>query len=589
MGIYLKFYNKINKDTLQEKIKTCVLSNEGERFSEITFQLQPLRDIYLHSSDVSRDIGKHGNISNVYGFAIVALLILIIACFNYINLTTARANSRAKEVGVRKAIGANRSKLAFQFLGESFFTTLISFLIALILVEIMVQPFNELLDKNLNLYSIPGWQLFFIILIAILIISVFAGSFPAFILSRFQAIKVLKGITSNYENKSILSKAVQLFSRRSLVVFQFAVAVALIIASNIVYNQLELIRTMDLGIKTDHLVVIENPWDSVMTRRYDNYKISISNSPDISKVSAAFNVPPGYINNYARTKLSDNSEDQDYHVGIISVDYNYFEAIGAEIIKGRNFNSKLSSDEEKVCIINETAAKLIGLPDPVGKSLTGFYDDSKKEIIGIVKDIHFTSIHEKVEPVAFFVQRDGYPPYSPKIIVKTGFLNIKSTIRFLEDEWNKLAPQWPFQYYFMDQKFEKMYRSEQNISKLMQIFTFLAILISFSGLFGLMLFIVESRTKEIGIRKVFGASVNKILYNLMKEFFKLILFANLFAWPVIYIIMDKWLQNFEYQAGIKLITFVIAGLLTLLIAFATVFYQSLKTANSNPVDSLKYE
>ena len=166
MGIYLKFYNKINKDTLQEKIKTCVLSNEGERYSEVTFQLQPLRDIYLHSSDVSRDIGNHGNISNVYGFAIVALLILIIACFNYINLTTARANSRAKEVGVRKAIGANRSKLAFQFLGESFFTTSISSIIALILVEIMVQPFNELLDKNLNLYSIPGWQLFFIIFIA---------------------------------------------------------------------------------------------------------------------------------------------------------------------------------------------------------------------------------------------------------------------------------------------------------------------------------------------------------------------------------------------------------------------------------------
>jgi putative ABC transport system permease protein len=587
VNIYFQLSKNAIVPDIEDKIQQSIVENGGDAYEDVDFILQPLLRIHLYSSHIKWDDSIRGNIIYVRGFLLIAILILLIACFNYINLSTAGSFTRAKEIGIRKVAGAYRQELIGQFLGESIITVIIAFVIAIALVEVFGQQFNLLTGKELGILSLPLYQIIILFAGLILIIAVFAGSYPAFVLSRFKPILVLKGSKRIETTKSGKTSLFNL--RYLLTIFQFTITTALIVSSVIIYKQLNHVNSKSMGMDKEHLVVIENPWDSLMTQRYNAYKNILLQNPDIKMVSAAYNIPPGEINNYARVRPPEIQEEDSDVIGLVAVDYNFFKTIDAKIIDGRDFARENTLDANNTCIINEATVKSLGLENPVGQRLSHFYDTIVRTVVGVVKDIHYRSFHEPVKPMVFYVSEEEYPMFTPNIVVRLHPGDLQSTMGFLQDEFEKIAPQWTFNYYFVDQKFDSLYRAEQNAGKIISLFTLLAIFVSSFGLFGLVLFITTSKTKEIGIRKVLGASVITIRKELMLDFAKLIVISYIIAFPVSYYVMDKWLANFTTTVSINIGVFVIAASITFLIAYATVIFIVHKAATTNPVEALKYE
>ena len=587
VNIYLRISKNAKIQNVEKKLIGSVIKNGGEDFEGAKYILQPITKIHLYSSHIKWDESIRGNIIYVRGFLLIAILILLIACFNYINLSTAGSFTRAKEIGIRKVVGATRQELVGQFLGESILTVFMAFIIGIALVEVFGQQFNILTGKELEVFALPLYQMLLLFASVIIVIAVFAGSYPAFILSKFRPVSVLKG--SKLIGGIKTGKAGLFNLRHILTVFQFTITVALIVSSLIIYNQLNHIKDKNLGLDKEQLVVINNPWDSVMTQRYHQYKNTLLQNPDVVLVSAGYNIPPGDINNYARVRPPEVPEEDAKSMGLVAVDYNFLETLGAKIIDGRDFSEKNISDIQNTCILNEAAVKSLELTNPVGQRLSRFYDTIVRTVVGVVGDIHYRSFHEPVKPMVFYVSKEDYPMYSPNIVVRLHPKNIQTAMGFLQAEFEKLAPQWTFDYYFVDQKFDSLYRAEQNAGKIISLFTMLAIFVSSFGLFGLVLFITTSKTKEIGIRKVHGASVATIRKELMFDFAKLIVVSYAIAFPVSYFVMDKWLDNFTATVSINVWVFVIAASITFLIAYTTVIYIVHKAATKNPVEALKYE
>jgi putative ABC transport system permease protein len=586
---YVQINSNANPDMIAESIPAFVAKARGwDEIGYARYKLQPYTKIHLYSKGLGYENFIRGDASVVYSFLGVAILVLVLACFNYTNLSTAQAAKRAKEIGIRKTIGATRLQLILQFLIEVFILTIISVVISLIFVEILLPGFNHLIGKSLSLYALDPFAIIISVLFFVCLVSLMAGFYPAFILSSYQPVKVLKG-SGPSGPESMKKGGFAIRFRQVMIVFQLASSVALIIIAVLIKSQIEFAANKNLGMQPDQLVVLNNVRASGMKQRYENLKADLGQYPEIRNLSGAFNVPGEDINNWCTLRLRSEDNDNNIGCGYIFIDEEYFDVIGAKILKGRAFLSNSEYEDANSCIINETTARMLNIyDDPVGQQVFGFFDDTVRTVVGMVNDIHFKSLHESVPPV-IYRSGDGFPSYFYRLVLKIESKNVSKTIEMIEDAWIQHVPEWPIQLRFISEEFENMYSSEKKVSIQMTIFTLLAIFISLLGLFGLIAFVAVSRRKEISIRKTLGASLTNIVLSLGKEFIMLTFIANLVAWPIIYFVSLRWLQNFTDSVAINYLWYPISGLIVLSIVMLIVSYHSFQTAKQNPIIALKYE
>ncbi|WP_439558581.1 ABC transporter permease [Dyadobacter sp.] len=548
--------------------------------NQIGLKLQPLTDIHLHS-DFQYDLGDNGDVRYVYIFGAVATIMLLIACINFMNLSTASSSKRAREIGVRKVMGSEKSELIWQFLTESTLVTFLAMTIALATAIIALPLFNQLADKNLriDLQTLPALCLYFVVFG--LFVGLFAGSYPAFFLSSFKPIAVLKGNISSGFSKNSAS-----FSMRSaLVVFQFCVSIVLIIGTMVVYNQLRFIQNKKLGYDKSQVLVLPDTW--ALGKNQEAFKEEMLADSRIAQVSSSGYLPagPSYNNNYSiypEAKSTELVKTLRY-----DVDFDYISTLGMRILEGRNFSREFGTDSSAI-IINQTAARMLGWKEGALNHTVSNSDNAGKRstyvVIGVVKDFHFRSFHEPITPLVMVLGKG-----SGTTIAKIKTNDIPALLSSLEKKWNAFKPDLPFTYSFLDDRFNETYKAEQKTGKILGLFAGLTIFVACLGLFGLATFTAEQRTKEIGVRKVLGASVPGIVALLSKDFLKLVGIALVVAAPLAWWLMDQWLRDFAYRAEIAWWMFVLAGALSVLIALFTVSFQSVKAALMNPVKSLKSE
>lgn len=570
---YILTVKNVNSIELEEKI-TDLLKKHRDNAEGDKFHLQSLTSIHLQSK-VNGDAPNVSDIRYVYLFSAIGLLIMLIACLNYINLTTARSAKRAKEIGVRKIVGAYRSNLIKQFLGESILFILFASMISFILSYLIIPSFGDFIERDLNINMMEyGWMILGLFG-ALILVGLLSGIYPAIFLSAFRPVNIIRGTVKSGSNSSGF--------RSVLVVIQFVISVILVICSLIIYKQLEYIGNANIGFKKDH--IIYGIVDGYIRRSFQPFKDEIEKNPNITDVYALGDMPISMpLNAYPDWEGKNEGEEIYFYFG--RVDYNFIDFFELEILKGRDFSKNLGTDVSEAWILNETAAEAIGWENPIGKSFSGVPNPQGK-VIGVVKDFHHTSLHHRVQPVALCLTKPERPRSYYAVKVKSE--NISGTIDNIKEKFKKFSPDYPFRYFFLDESVNSMYQSEQKLGDILYFFTFIAIFISCLGLFGLVSNTAEQKTKEIGIRKVLGASVSEILFQLSKEFIRWVLVANLIAWPVSYFVMNRWLQNFAYRANLGPDTFIFSALLALVIALLTVSYQSIKAATANPVDSLRYE
>ncbi len=538
------------------------------------FLMQPLLGIHLNSH-LDYELEPNSDIRYVYIFSIIAGFILLIACINFMNLTTARSSTRSKEVGIRKVLGSNKARLVKQFLTESILLTFFAVLIAVVLVEVFLPSFGRLAGKDLHTNFIDTLIAIPALLITVLFVGFLAGSYPAFFLSSFQPVKVLKGKLGETKGSWL---------RSGLVVFQFAITIILFACTLIVYNQMKFVQDKNLGFDKEHVLVIQRAW--ALEDHAQTFKDELLQNSNIVSASNTDNLP-GKIFGQTVFKPEDAPLSQQYPLAIMSTDYDFPKTLGIELSSGRYFSKDNSTDTSAI-ILNEEAVKLMELKDPLGKRLMMLDNENNNRfftIIGILKDFNYESLHQKIKSLAIFLDK-GKTTYLP---VRIRPNDISKTISFIQDKWKKYVPGKPFEYFFLDEDFDRLYQSEQKTGQIFTAFSVLAIFIACLGLFGLTAFTVERRIKEIGIRKVLGASISTIVFLISKEFLKWVLIANIIAWPVAYYFMSNWLDNFAYKVEITIGVFILSAVIALLIALITVSSQTIKAATANPVKSLRYE
>ncbi len=560
---------KVTGKSLDEMIKSGYVS--------ITYRMQPLTDIHLYSN-LTAELEPNSDIKYVYIFSAIAFFILIIASINFMNLATARSAVRAREVGIRKVLGSERRQLVVQFLTESILLSLLSMVIALLLIHLLLPYFNQLSGKELAFAD----SYHFITLLSMFGITLFtgiiAGFYPAIIISSFRPVAVLKGQLRSGSKSTLM--------RRSLVVFQFSAAIVLIIGTLVVINQMNFIQSKKLGFNKEHVLILENAY--LLENQAKAFKNEMLKNPHILRATISGYLPvPSIRSNNAIFPEGEIPDERSTSVQNWEIDYDYIDTMGMKIIAGRNFSKDFSTDTSAV-IINQKLAKFFGWADPIGKRL-GTLVSRKGEtkiftVIGVVEDFHFQSLRNNIEPLVLYL-KDNKDLMSFRLKGE----NIAGVIHALRQAWDKFIPGQPFEYTFMDDSFKTVYQGELRLSKIFGIFATLAIFIGCLGLCGLAAFISEQRTKEIGIRKVLGATVAGIINLLSREFIILVGIANLVAWPIAYLIMDKWLQGFAYKASLSPWIFVISSILSLGIALLTTSFLAVKAAVADPVKSIKYE
>jgi putative ABC transport system permease protein len=574
-----KFPELVNKYVLPQIMQITGSSAEDmlNGRNRWSYSMQKLTDIHLRSN-MDYEIETNGSITFVYIFFIVALFILIIACINFVNLSTARSMNRAKEVGFRKALGSGRLQLIFQFLTESVFLCFIAVIMALFLLELFIPSFNYILGLKINYdlvtkdYLIPG------IVIFTLIVGIISGSYPAFYLSRFVPVDVLKG---NINKKTKTSKL-----RNVLVIFQFCISMIIILGTITVYYQLRYLQNIKLGYDKERVIVIERT--DPIRKNIKSFMQELKSSALIEEVTLS-NQVPGRIYASNGFNLEGSPLNETFLLSVFSTDCHYQKAMGMELLKGRFFSDNFALDSLSV-VINETAAKYLGLKEVVGKRLVTLPTDPRQKlfltIIGVVKDFHYESLHKSINPVLIYLSNGYYDGY---ITVRISKGNNLKGLQFIKNTWHKYSKSAPLTYFHFSKEFNKLLKADYQVRRLMSIFSVLAIFIACLGLFGLVSYNTEKRSKEIGIRKVMGSSVMNIIGTLSFETLVLVTIAALFAIPVAVYLINLWLNGFAYHVGIHPSIFVLAGFLTLLISFITIIYQTLKAANRNPVEALRYE
>jgi ABC-type antimicrobial peptide transport system permease subunit len=573
---YVLLDEPANHQLVSAKIADVITRN-NDRLPSRLF-LQPLTDIHL-KSEFEGDVIGLGDITYIYLLSAIALFILVIACINFMNLTTAVASKRAKEVGMRKVVGAVKGNLIRQFLGESLLLTFIALLIALAMVELLLPVFNDLSSKQLSWNTI-GVGKIIIGLVSIAIVTGFvSGSYPAFFLSSFQPVNVLKGTIRGYKGKS--------FFRKATVIFQFTLSVSLIISTIVVYNQLRFIGNKKLGFDKENLVYINTAGQLGIPPRFESVKQEFMNIPGVEGVTSILQLPPDvyYVTNNLNWEGRDN--DKQEMIRFIATEQDFADVFKVPVLQGRSFSRDFPADTASI-LINQSAAKLMGYDNPLGKQVTAPNQDQEINtftIIGVVEDFHFRSLHEEVTPLVVFLNNQFFN----YIVLRINMDDVAVTMAQLRKITKEVLPEFPLDFRFLDEDFDAAYRAEQRLGSLARYATLLAIFISCMGLFGLASHTAEQRTKEIGVRKVLGASVSNVVLHLSKEFAFWVIIANLIAWPLAYYAMNQWLENFAYRIDLELSTFVLAGVLALVIAFITVSFQAVKAATANPVDALRYE
>jgi len=551
-----------------------------ERGDAYTYFLTPLRDIHL-SSHLAGEIEVNGDGRAVSVFMFIAIFILLLACINYMNLSTARSMSRAREIGIRKTLGGNRGQIIVQFLAESIFVTFIAFILALLLVQIISPWFSQLIDTPLSLKvgDIP-FILFWAIPVGLL-----AGSYPAFLLSSFNPLKVLKG------NKSAGGGAKWL--RNGLVIFQFSVSVTLLISTMIIHDQLNYLQTKDLGLNPDNLLIIKKTDD--IGRFIQGFKTSLLDDPGTLLVSNSTAIPgddDGMGSNATSMIVNDHEETR--LLGNFWVDYDYAAVYELRLAEGRFFSRERGTDTNTV-ILNQAAVKAFGLEEPLGMDLITYFRDPRPtfKIIGIIEDYHFESPQKEILPLAIFLLGDGHARFIPNwgkfVTVKHDPARLDETMAHIESTWKQFAGEQALEYEHFDEFYAQLYRNEKQSADIVLLFAGLAIFIACLGMLGLASFNAERRTKEIGIRKVLGASVSSVLILLSKDTLKLMLIALVVAIPVAYYAMSEWLRNYAYRIDISVMVFIGASVIAMLVAVITVAWQSYQAAAANPVKSLRYE
>ncbi|BAU52791.1 ABC transporter permease [Mucilaginibacter gotjawali] len=573
---FAKLLRNYSGDQMQAELKMSYDKFEKSG-SFFRLNMMPLTDIHLHSSQTG-ELGINGTSQYVYIFSAIAIFILLIACVNFMNLSTARSSNRAREVGVRKVLGSPRKYLIAQFLSESILITLVAVVIAILLALFLLPGFNQLSGKNIVVNSHTLIWLLPSSLVAVLFIGFLAGLYPAFFLSAFQPIDVLKGKISNGFKGGLM--------RSFLVVFQFSISIFLIIGTLVIYNQLHYIQNRDLGYSRSQVLVIDNAFE--LGGHAKAFKQEIKQIAGVENATLTGFLPTAPNRSTAIFyKQAQADPKQAIFPQTWNVDEDYVNTLGMKMAAGRNFSSQMSTDSNSL-VINSSAAKFLGFTDPVNKiiykSSGGTIPTFKPyTIIGVVKDFNFSSLHDNISPVIMQLGDD-----EGALSVKVQTANLPALLRQAQNAWKGLSPAH-FQYSFMDQDFNALYQSEQNIGTVFVTFTILAIVIACLGLFGLAAYAAEQRTKEIGIRKVLGASISSITRMLSKDFIKLVCIAILISSPLAWYAMNKWLQGFAYRADFNWWFFVAAGGIAICIAFITVSFQSIKAALMNPVKSLKSE
>jgi putative ABC transport system permease protein len=581
---YLLLNSEQNIATLQSKIpdfmkKELQSDSHWGKNSYVNFELEPLKKVHIYSKFDA--IVPNINIKYIYIIGAVALMVLIIACFTYINLSTARSIERAREVGVRKVSGAHQHQIFWQFISESFVITSLSMALSIGLIAFVLPAFNTFADTKLVFSSIGQPSIVIAALGLLLTIALLAGSYPALVLSHFQPIKVLKG--------SFKTATSGIALRQSLTVFQFAVSVFLIIATIVINSQLKLIQNKKLGYDRNHVILMK--LDQKLIDKIELIKTELKTNPDILAVSKA-NESPVFINGGYSMRRAEWAEEQDINVKANPIDDEYVKVNSLNIIAGQDISKQdVNEASQKIAeknyyrfLLNETAVKAIGLKveEAIGQKLD--FNGRIGEIKGVVQDFHFASLHSPIEPLVLFPG-----DWSNNLLVKTKGENIAQTITFISKKWKELAPYRPFEYRFIDDDYQKMYDAEMRIGQVFNIFSAIAVLLACLGLFGLSAYSIKQRVKEIGIRKVLGASVTHITTLLSIDFLKLVLIAILIASPIAWWAAGLWLKDFVYHINIGWWIFGLAGIMASSIALLTVSFQAIKAAVANPVKSLRTE
>jgi putative ABC transport system permease protein len=553
--------------------------------NKLEYSLMPFTDVHLYAAPMQTParLTTLSDIKYVYIFSAIAFFIIVLACVNFINLSTAQSATRAKEVGIRKVLGSEKKQLIIQFLSEAMLYSAISAIFALVLVAVTLKPFNDVSGKALEFSSIFNTSTGFFVLGLWLITGLLAGLYPAFYLTSFNPVTVLKGMKLFKNNFS------NLFIRNGLVVFQFTVSIALIICTIIVFQQLKYTQNKDMGLNKESIVEIANT--SRLGNNEEVFRQELTKQIGVINASSSSSIPTqgGFQDDYTPEQTeTDKPLISGLTLTSFMVDENFIPTLKIQMLQGRNF-SKAFNDSASV-ILNETAAKQIGWKQVVGKYLDYPGNDQKFKVIGVVKDFNTSSLHDVVEPFALFNNASKtYSVNSSFISVRLQPGNINAYLNNIEDTWKKLAPNTPFDYSFLDKEFDALYRSEQRMGKVFGIFTFLSIFVACLGLFGLSIFTAERRKKEIGVRKVLGASVQSVVGLLSKDFLKLVFISAILAFPLAWFAMYKWLEDFAYRITIGWTVFAIAAIAALLIALITISFQSIKAATANPVKSLRTE
>ena len=561
---------------LEQKLSDFMLRYMGEEIqSNNVYHLQPINRIHLYSN-VDYGMTMYSDISYIYLLSTLAFFILLIAGINFVNLATARATTRAMEVGMRKVVGANRRILIVQFLGESFLLSLLALLLALSFVELFLPTFNAFTLKALSL-NIQNEPLLVGLSGITVLVGLFSGIYPAFVLSAFEPMDILKG------GKLVSTKNNARF-RKGLVIFQSSISVICIIGTITIFNQMKYMRNKDLGFNKDQVMILElYMTDRSLTSNYRAIHQEFIKHPDILAATASHTLPNiGWGERWVVYPEGSNSDG--WEMNILAADEDFLNFFDIKVKEGRNFSSDIGRDTTSAYILNETAVKQLGWEKPIGKQFE--WNDRPGKVIGVVEDFHLLSLHEKIGPVfvCMWVPKWNY------ISLKIRKDNIANTIQFVENQWKRLIPNFPFNFHFLDENIDKWnYEAEIKLEKMLRLVSLLTIFVACLGLFGLTAFTVQYRTHEMSIRKVLGASKFNIWWLLVRDFLGLILLTNIIAWPIAFFVMEAWLQDFHYRVHVDLITLILGGGISLMIALLTIVYHTLKTALLNPIHHLRYK
>jgi len=568
--VYVRLADSVDPALLQARLRA--IEKDLGRESEPRFMLQPLTSIHL--SQLSNEIAGQGNPTYLYLFSAIGVIILLIACINYMNLSTARFSSRAREVGIRKVVGAHRAQLVGQFLSESLLLVLTAVPLAILLTALSMPYVNKIIEHELRLAPVTNGTGIVGVIVFVLLTGIFAGLYPAFLLSRFRPVLVLKGEVSGAGSGTLL--------RKGLVIFQFSASIILLVGTLVVHQQLGYMQHRDLGFDEAHLVRFNS---DALGERFDEFKQALSRYPGIQAVTSG--TPIGITYRNWVKQITDEKTGETVFLNSLNVGYDYAETVGLKLVAGRFFSPEMGADSVQSVVLNEAAVRYLGLGrDPVGQSIKlDVAGEPVMTVIGVVKDFHNETLRQEIQP--YFLTLAPGNNWTGLARLAPG--DLKVGIAALERTWKEFVPDRPFSFTFLEQDIEALYRSEVKLGKLFGIFAGIAILVACLGLFGLAAFTTERRTKEIGIRKVLGASASSIVTLLSKDFLKLVLIAFVLAAPLAYLAMSRWLEDFAYRIELGPGIFLIAGGLALLLALATVSYQAVKAALADPVTSLRYE